>query len=84
VQKGGRDQSWATSRAANAVGSECVNVLYPESRSDDQMLASRSKAGYRKEVPEDYRMTGQPREDARTTRVTCRVSITIWPLERRG
>jgi hypothetical protein len=59
-------------------------LLYPESRSDDRMPAGRSEAGYRKKVPEDYRMTGRPREDASTTRVTCRVNLAIWPIERRG
>jgi hypothetical protein len=59
-------------------------VLYPESRSDDRMPAGRSETGYRKKVPDNNKMTGQPREDTSTTRVSYRVSVAIWPIERRG
>jgi hypothetical protein len=59
-------------------------LLYPESGSDDQMPAGCLEAGYRKEVTEDYRMTRQPKEDASTTRVMCRVSVAIWPIEQSG
>jgi hypothetical protein len=59
------------------------SVLYPESRSDDRMPAGCSEAGYRKEVPDDNQMTGRPREDASTTKEVYRVSVTIWPIERR-
>jgi hypothetical protein len=60
------------------------HVLYPELRSDDWMPAGRSEAGYRKRIPDDTKMTGRPRMDASTTRVSYRVSVTIWPIERRG
>jgi hypothetical protein len=39
------------------------------------MPAGRSEAGYRKELLEDMKMTGQPREDASTTRMSYRVSV---------
>ncbi|KAJ7928643.1 hypothetical protein B0H13DRAFT_2311561 [Mycena leptocephala] len=59
-------------------------LLYPESRSDDRMPAGRLETGYRKKVPDDNKVTGRPREDASTTKEVYRVSVTIWPIERRG
>jgi hypothetical protein len=61
-----------------------VPLLYPELRSDDRMPAGRSEAGYRKKVPDNNKMTGRPREDASSTRMSYRVSVAIWPIERRG
>jgi hypothetical protein len=73
-------------------GGLCINgyenvlehVLYPEPRLDDRMPAGRSDAGYRKEVPDNNKMTSRPRMDTSTTRVSYRVSVTIWPIEQRG
>ena len=48
------------------------------------MPAGRSEAGYRKEVLDDKKITGRPRMDASTTRVSYRVSVTIWTIEQRG
>jgi hypothetical protein len=58
-------------------------VLNPESRSDDRMPAGRSEAGYWKKVLDGYSMTSQLGKNAGTTKKLYRVSIAIWPIERR-